>query len=107
MMNTQWFARENDLIGGWCVVPIDLPPSSGVWTIANFIDERSARHIAWLHNQWLQSRRQNWGGQLAIPDPIDITGKAAVEVDDALSGAPRPVDLTGLKVAADEWYPNE
>lgn len=65
MMNCKWFAQEDDLIGGWCVVPIEQPPSSGVFTIANFMDERSARHIAWLHNQWNQTRRQ---GHAGLPD---------------------------------------
>jgi hypothetical protein len=62
LMNSEWFARENDLIGGWCIVPMDMPPSSGVVTIADFIDERAARHIAWLHNRFLSERRVGWGG---------------------------------------------
>lgn len=67
MMNTKWYARENDLIGGWCVVPLDLPPSSGIWEIADFIDERAARHIAWLHNAWLARRREHWAGLPDLP----------------------------------------
>jgi hypothetical protein len=66
MMNTAWYAQPNDLIGGWCVVPLDLPPSSGVFTIADFTDERAARHIAWLHNAWLAERRKSWG---PLPTP--------------------------------------
>jgi hypothetical protein len=64
MMNTTWYARADDLIGGWCVVPLDLPPSSGVFEIANFVEERAARHIAWLHNRWLSERRMSQGGNL-------------------------------------------
>lgn len=64
VMNAEWFAHPNDLIGGWCVVPLDLPPSAGVFTIADFTDERAARHIAWLHNRFLSERRAEQGGSL-------------------------------------------
>lgn len=67
IMNADWYAQPDDLIGGWCVVPLDLPPSSGVFTIADFIDERAARHIAWLHNRWLSERRVLRGGLPDLP----------------------------------------
>jgi len=92
MMNTKWYARENDLIGGWCVVPLDLPPSSGVFEIANFIDERAARHIAWLHNRWLSQRTRGWAG---LPD----TGGDFGSVDDGQGNAwPRCKADCGLEV---------
>jgi len=52
-LNTPWFARENDLIGGWCVMPVDEPPSLGVPEVADFTTQELAEHIAELHNQWL------------------------------------------------------
>lgn len=48
-----WYARPDDLIGGWCVMPRNLPPSSGWPPPAEFLDEGLARHVAELHNRWL------------------------------------------------------
>lgn len=53
VINRKWYARENDLIGGWCIVPFDHPPSIGIITIADFMDERTARHVVEIHNTWL------------------------------------------------------
>lgn len=41
-----WFARPNDLIGGWCVRTADTPPSEGPGEVADFIREEDARFIA-------------------------------------------------------------
>lgn len=46
----RWFVHEDDTIGGWCVMPADLPPSSGVPAVASFLAEETARHITGLHN---------------------------------------------------------
>lgn len=48
-----WFARPNDLTGGWCVMPADEPPSSGIAEVAGFTTRELAGHIARLHNDWL------------------------------------------------------
>jgi len=45
-----WYPRPNDLIGGWCVMPSNEPPSSGGPEVADFCTERLARYIAELHN---------------------------------------------------------
>lgn len=29
-LNYRWYARKNDIVSGWCVMPIDEPPSLGV-----------------------------------------------------------------------------
>lgn len=50
IMTVRWYPRENDLVGGWCVMPADLPPSSGVHEVADVVSEEVARHIADLHN---------------------------------------------------------
>lgn len=52
---TKWYAIEDDLIGGWCVMDADMPPSqatpeNGVREIANFIRREDAEKIARLHN---------------------------------------------------------
>lgn len=47
------YAKIDDSIGGWCVMPADITPSyapPGVRTIAHFIDEPTARLIAALLN---------------------------------------------------------
>lgn len=41
-----WFARPNDLIGGWCVRTVDTPPSEGPGEVADFIEEADANFIA-------------------------------------------------------------
>lgn len=59
-MNVRWFAHPNDLIGGWCVTTVDKPPSQhapGDFTVADFIDEATARYIAELHNSRLDDPR--------------------------------------------------
>lgn len=55
-----WYAQPNDLIGGWCVMASDEPPSSGGPEVADFSTERLARHIAELHNASLA------GDQVAV-----------------------------------------
>jgi hypothetical protein len=57
-----WYARPNDLIGGWCVMPADEPPSSGPPEVASFASETVAQHIADLHNEWLETLRAAAGG---------------------------------------------
>ncbi|MEU4558390.1 hypothetical protein AB0F72_08370 [Actinoplanes sp. NPDC023936] len=51
----RWFALADDTIGGWAVMPCDLPPSSGVSPVAAVPSERVARHIAELHNAALDA----------------------------------------------------
>jgi hypothetical protein len=58
MLNTgylhyRWYVRENDLIGGWCIMPIDEPPSYGISEVADFMSRECAEHIVKLHNAWL------------------------------------------------------
>lgn len=51
-----WYAQPNDLIGGWCVMPVDATPGvSNMPEVADFTTEQAARHIAFLHNQWLRN----------------------------------------------------
>jgi hypothetical protein len=54
-MTMSWFAQPDDLIGGWCVMLTDEPPSVGGIQVADFCHERVARHVAELHNGWLES----------------------------------------------------
>lgn len=56
----RWYVRANDTIGGWAIMPMDEPPSSGCLEIADFVSEEHARHIAALHNYWLDSDDAGW-----------------------------------------------
>lgn len=53
-----WYARENDIVGGWCVMPVDEAPSCGVAEVADFTTRELAGHIAGLHNAWLEARAE-------------------------------------------------
>lgn len=44
-----WYVHADDTIGGWCIMPIDQPPSCGVPAVASFLGEQVARHTADLH----------------------------------------------------------
>jgi len=52
MFFREWYAQPNDLIGGYSVMTVDLPPSSGWPEVATFMSKRAARHIALIHNSW-------------------------------------------------------
>jgi hypothetical protein len=46
-----WFAKENDLIGGWCVMPVDDVPSNGVHEVADFAHREAAVRRSALSSQ--------------------------------------------------------
>lgn len=54
MMASRWYPQPDDLIGGWCVMPVDEPPSGGCFAVADFISQEIAEHIAELHNASLE-----------------------------------------------------
>jgi hypothetical protein len=56
-MTAKWYAYEDDLIGGWSVMPVDEPPSEGCYVVASFITEATAYHIAELHNRWMEDQQ--------------------------------------------------
>ncbi len=50
-----WYAVPNDLIGGWCIMPIPLSPGTVcVPEVADFLSERNARYMVDLHNARLE-----------------------------------------------------
>ena len=54
-LRVRWFAKPNDLIGGWCVMPVDATPGeANLPEVADFTTELMANHVAYLHNQWLK-----------------------------------------------------
>lgn len=64
-----WFARENDLIGGWCVTEVDELPSSGAIEVADFASEFNARFVAasWADVGWLLEHIE----ELRARQPLD------------------------------------
>lgn len=58
-INYRWYVKENDVIGGWCVMPIDEPPSWGISAVANFISKDCAQHVTNLHNEWRELEEYN------------------------------------------------
>jgi hypothetical protein len=62
ILNGDWYAWPDDTIGGWAIMPINVPPSAGAPIIGSFLDERTARHITEVHNDAVAAdcrRRQN------------------------------------------------
>lgn len=56
IMVTRWAAMPNDVIGGWCVMAGDIPPSRAREPeVADFVTQEAAEHIAGLHNKWLDA----------------------------------------------------
>lgn len=55
-LNVRWYAKPDDLIGGWCVMPVDQTPgeAGNVPQMADFCTEAAAQHIADLHNATLE-----------------------------------------------------
>lgn len=69
MMSSPWYAKPNDLIGGWCVMDVDLTPGQAdqmefakgakefiLHEIGDFLTKEMAQHVADLHNAWLKSK---------------------------------------------------
>lgn len=55
-----WRTEQNDEIGGWCVVVNRQgTPATGNPSVASFVHEQHARHIAELHNEWLDRHVRN------------------------------------------------
>lgn len=45
-----WYARRDDTVGGWCIMPYDGPPSIGVPAVGSFLGEQIAQDIVADHN---------------------------------------------------------
>jgi transcriptional regulator with XRE-family HTH domain len=50
----RWYVHPDDVVGvGFCVMPIDAPPSFGCFPIAQFADESDAVYVVNSHNSLL------------------------------------------------------
>ncbi len=56
-LEVRWYAMPDDVIGGWCVMPDEKPPSLGGFQVAEFVSRGIAEHIAELHNAYLEHGR--------------------------------------------------
>lgn len=57
LLAAKWYVQENDLIGGWCAMTSDDPPSEQKgFPVADFLTEEIAKHIVSVHNNWLALR---------------------------------------------------
>lgn len=68
-MKAHWFAKPNDLIGGWCVMPVDAPPFSGVPEVADFASQEIAEHVADLHNRTFHDLSELTAAAMENPTP--------------------------------------
>lgn len=60
MLASRWYAVEDDLIGGWCVMPVPLQPSYGYPEVGSFLSKDIAEHITDLHNMDLHDQRHDY-----------------------------------------------
>lgn len=60
ILSMKWFAMPDDMIGGWCIMPVPYSPSSGYPYVAHFLGEELARHIAQLHNMDLALQEHDY-----------------------------------------------
>lgn len=67
IVRERWFAQPENTIGGWCITldRIDGTPADGNPTIATFLDEDAAKHMARIHNDWIEFIRSVRDGKEA------------------------------------------
>jgi len=56
LVKNRWYVQPDDLIGGWCITNIPIPPSqhtkeNGAYSIGDFISYEIAAHIVQIHNE--------------------------------------------------------
>ena len=54
MTAAPWFAKEDDLLGGHCIMSVDRTPleAGSAYAVAAFVGEDDAAHIAWMRNMF-------------------------------------------------------
>jgi hypothetical protein len=59
MIGTYWYAKPDDLIGGWCVMRSDMTPQEfSLWIV-----DQKKLNPNMSHDEWLQLHREH--GQVA------------------------------------------
>lgn len=54
LLSRRWFVQPNDMVGGYCAMPVNAPPSSGCFPIAEFMSEKAATLIVEMHNSTIK-----------------------------------------------------
>lgn len=101
-LTTTWYAQPDDLIGGWCVMPSEQPPSAGGPQLADFTSQQIAEHVAGLHNEWLEGPGAGPVQQLRniadhaiggnVPYLADLIHAAATRLEEEMAGPGGPLD---------------
>jgi hypothetical protein len=61
ILTARWYVQPDDEIGGWCVMPVDEPPSAGHPKVADFLSREMAEHVVELHNAALGAEAERIG----------------------------------------------
>lgn len=72
-LTVRWAPVEDDTIGGWCVIDAADPrtPAEGAVSIASFVTQDVAEHMATFHNRWLAGELYIEGnGDAAVYDRV-------------------------------------
>ncbi len=54
----RWYVRANDLVGGFCVMATDAPPSQSYMVVADMCGKPEAIRIVTLHNENLRASKR-------------------------------------------------
>lgn len=80
-LTMKWYAKENDLIGGWCIMSTDDPPSTQKgFPIGDFLTEELTNYIVELHNAELEKKQV----RKQFNDAIMNFGNALIELSNHL-----------------------
>jgi hypothetical protein len=110
---SRWYAKPDDLIGGWAVMDVDLTPGevsdqspserAHMHEIANFVTREHAEEIARLHNDAERVSRLLWLAR----EGIDIFADLLTNREPGRGGSMRNlVDEIDAYRAERGWSPN-
>lgn len=54
----RWYVRANDLVGGYCIMATDAPPSQSRMQVADMVGKAEAARIVTLHNEKLADAKR-------------------------------------------------
>ena len=70
LLSQQWYAKPDDLVGGWCVTNCDKTPSQidvrkGEYVVGDFLTERMAKEVVAGHQYLME--KWDADGPLDVP----------------------------------------
>jgi len=96
-----WYVKENDLIGGWCVMPVDFTPADAprdVCSVADFTTETDAQFIAVIHGAIPELVK-------TVHDALDEADRLDTEKDDLIIKiADLEMDLHAAERDVDDYF---